>query len=328
MRDTTLYDHQNKLDFLVSIGHLLPDGSFKYSRTKRTFLFMSESEVEYNQPFYLFDERQTLEYLQELLGSNGGAYSEQILSLLRRYMRWCEGKSIITTKQMLTHPVMEFSASPRARKELERKLEIADIFADYRNSLLSSYEEFVQFNEVFFNAPCYEMTRAVCCLSWLGFTAQEIRYIKLADFDLQAQVVAGKKIEEGYILKTLKTVSESNGYTGNGLDARNYLYQKTKYLIRTARKPTKHAAEDESDNVISISAIRAIPVKQEELAQKLPSNHPFSSKRLTVGAIMRSGSYWKVYQKQFALKELSQEDLLLSKSPSYNKWKQCFHPQL
>lgn len=326
MENAVLYDNDNKLQFLKSIGHMLPTGEYKRAGSKRIMTLLSKEEQRNDTPFYHFDEKQTLEFLQQILGSRSGAYSDQTLSFLRRYIRWCEMWELISTKEMNMHPIMTFSTSPRAREALRKQLEIADIFEDFRNTMLCSYNEFVTFCELFFSSSRNEMDRAICCLSWLGFTADQIRYIELADFNSQTRMIAGVKIEEDYIFKTLQTVAVSSCYTNEDSEYPNrvYYYNDTKYLLRSTRRKN---ASNASNNAVSLVTIRTLQARQEEIAKRIPSTHPLCTKRLTSVAIMRSGIYWRLYQKQtIAAKELTADELALSQFSSYLKWKRCFYP--
>lgn len=325
MENAVLYDNENKLQFLKSIGHMLPTGEYKRAGSKRIMTLLSKEEQRNDTPFYHFDEKQTLEFLQQILGNRSGAYSDQTLSFLRRYIRWCETWELISTKEMNMHPIMTFSTSPRAREALRKQLEIADIFEDFRNIMLCSYNEFVEFCELFFSNSRSEMDRAICCLSWLGFTADQMRYIELADFDPQTRMIADVKIEDDYIFETLQTVAVSSCYTNKDSEypSRIYYYNDTKYLLRSTRRNSS----DESNDAVSLVTIRTLQTRQEEIAKRIPPNHPLRTKRLTSVAIMRSGNYWRLYQKQnTSAKELTADELESSQFSSYLKWKRCFYP--
>lgn len=286
-------------------------------------------EEDLGKDLYEFNDREYMEVARSYLNRIKSRKRVMYIRQIEKYLDWCLENEYIDSAQRFLAKTENF----------DYDVENDSHAAMHRNGFLGSYDEFVEYCDLFFYGESMVMQRAVACLSWIGFSGAEINMMLATDFDAVNRMICGKYVEDDYVFDALVAASEARHcYALRGsLRTPKYIeYTPSKYFIKTNRGNTEDERNDKNKIIASISRL----IKTEKRVADVRSGDknftesPLSNYMFSAREIMYSGMLWRIYQhevqsgaklKRHQFEALDEHTNNHARYSDYLAWRKAFH---
>jgi integrase len=284
---STMYNLQQKSDFIFAkFSHL---ESNEIETIIRIFITIGFYENSSKKDLTEFNLKELIDLFESCEWNKANTFAQR-KSVMKQYIDWC----VIQNKANTLHPIYRIELGDIVgSKKLDRQY--FKNLDDLKDCLI----------EIFDNADVIDnsqfiFAKLVYCLCWLGFTREEVRFLKKQNVNLQNKSIvselSGYKADNinDYIISLAKECIEAEEYTTkNRYNDRPVKYRNNDYLIRT-----KTSASVPEDDPVTDNYFFNINARFREIVNDLSPYDKYYTKSITCDSVYYSGLYYKMYERE------------------------------